>query len=249
MAHDHHDGTDEPHGLKEIPESIFADDDGSADARLAQALIRFAAGKAPLGEVVDALAYARVLVPVMASGEARHVGAHGLEQDAVASTGVVAVQLPDGRTALPIFTDVDAMKAWNPEARPIPAEGPRAALAAVAEEWGALVLNPAMETVLIPRPAMWALGRGEVWRPAVVDGVVDAEVRRAVADAVTLDDTVRAIDAVPGLNAEVAIVVGLVPGLTQEELGVVLGRVQEELASSDVIADRVDSLEIKLATA
>ena len=53
----------------------------------------------------------------------------------------------------------------------------------------------------------------------------------------------------PGLNAEVAIVVGLVPGLTQEELGVVLGRVQEELASSDVIADRVDSLEIKLATA
>jgi hypothetical protein len=27
--------------LKEIPESVLADDDGSADARLAQALIRF----------------------------------------------------------------------------------------------------------------------------------------------------------------------------------------------------------------
>src|SRR6218665_2373751 len=112
---------DEP--LKEIPESIFADDTGTADARLAQALIRYSRGKGPLTEVVDALAYARVLIPVLAHGERRHVGQHGLEQDAVASTGVVAVQMPDGRAALPIFTDVEAMRLWNPDARPIPAEG------------------------------------------------------------------------------------------------------------------------------
>src|SRR5690606_14509980 len=169
--------SDEP--LKEIPESIFADDTGTADARLAQALIRFSRGKGPLTEVVDALAYARVLIPVFAHGEERHVGKHGLEQDAVASTGVVAVQMPDGRAALPICTDVDAMKVWNPQARPVPAEGPRAALAADAAEWSALVLNPGMETVLIPRPAVWALGRGEHWRPAVVEGQVDEEIRAA----------------------------------------------------------------------
>src|SRR5680860_1522237 len=103
--------------LKEIPESVFADDDGTADARLAQALIRFSHGKAPLAEVVDALQYARVLVPVLADGEQRIMGKHGVEQDHVGSTGVVALQIPDGRSALPIFTDVDAMRTWNADAR------------------------------------------------------------------------------------------------------------------------------------
>lgn len=239
--------SDEP--LKEIPESIFADDTGTADARLAQALIRFSRGKGPLTEVVDALAYARVLIPVFAHGEERHVGKHGLEQDAVASTGVVAVQMPDGRAALPIFTDVDAMKMWNPQARPIPAEGPRAALAAVAEEWSALVLNPGMETVLIPRPAVWALGRGEHWRPAVVEGQVDEEIRAAVASAVSLDDSLRDVDVTLGRGAEVAIVLRLVPGLTQPEVEAVVQRVQRELSYSEIIAQRLDSLELRLSGA
>ncbi|WP_062465098.1 SseB family protein [Demequina soli] len=238
---------DEP--LKEIPESIFSDDDGSADARLAQALIRYSHGKAEMADVVDALAYARVLIPVMASGEKRVVGKHGLEQDEVASTGVVAVEMPDGRTALPIFTDVDAVKAWSDRARPIPAEGPRAALAAVAEGWSALVLNPGMETVLIPRPAVWALGQGEPWRPAVVDGTVAEDVRAAVQEAVALDELLRGVDAVPGRGAEVAVVLRLVPGLTQPELDAILERVQAQLARAAVVAQRIDSLELRLAQA
>jgi len=236
---------DEP--LKEIPESIFADDDGSADARLAQAIIKYSRGKGPLTDVVDALAYARVLIPVFAHGEQRHVGKHGLEQDSVASTGVVAVQMPDGRAALPAFTDVEAMRLWNPDARPIPAEGPRAALAAVNEEWSTIVLNPGMETVLIPRPAVWALGRGEHWRPAVVEGRVDDEVRSAVEAAVTLDDSLRRVGVAPGRGAEVAVVLSLVSGLTQPELDIILSRVQRELAYSDVVAQRLDSLELRLA--
>lgn len=235
--------------LKEIPESIFADDDGSADARLAQALIRHSRGKAPLGEVVDALAYARVLVPVLADGEQRGIGKHGLEQDHVASTGVVAVQMPDGRAALPIFTDVDAMKTWNADARPIPAEGPRAALAAISEEWSVMVLNPGMETTVIPRPAVWALGRGESYRPAINDGVIDDEVLQAVRDAVTLDERLRSVDVAPGRRSEVAIVLGLIPGLTQPEVDDLLRRVQRELAQSDVVAQRLDSLELRLAPA
>jgi len=235
--------------LKEIPESIFADDDGSADARLAQALIKYSRGKAPLTDVVDALAYARVLIPVFATGQGRHVGKHGLEQDTVASTGVVAVEMPDGRAALPAFTDVEAMRLWNPDARPIPAEGPRAALAAVNEEWSTIVLNPGMETVLIPRPAVWALGKGEHWRPAVVDGRVDDEVRAAVKNAVVLDESLLHVDVAPGRGAEVAIVLRLVSGLTQPEVDVVVSRVQRELAYSEVVAQRVDSLELRLAEA
>lgn len=234
--------------FKEIPESIFSDDDGSADAHLAQALIKFSRGKAPLLDVVDALAYARVLIPVLSSGEARHMGKHGVEQDEVASTGVVAVQMPDGRTALPVFTDVDAMKAWNDQARPIPAEGPRAALAAVAEEWSALVVNPGMETVTIPRPAVWALGQGQTWKPAVMNDAVVADVADAVADAVRLDEHLKEIAAIPGRGAEVAIVLRLLPGLTQAQVDAVVQRVQRELAGSEVVAQRVDSLELRLTS-
>jgi hypothetical protein len=234
---------------KEIPESIFADDDGSADALLAQALIRHGRGKAHLSEVVEALAYARVLVPVLASGDHRVVGKQGLEQDEVASAGVVAVELPDGRSALPIFTDVDAMRAWNPTARPIPAEGPRAALAAVAEGWSVLLINPARETVAIPRPAVWALGRGEVWRPAVVESEVDPEVRAAIRDSVSLDANLLEVDAVPGSQAEVAVVLGLTSGLGREELNAVVERVQAQLAASEVVAERVDSLQLRVVAA
>ncbi len=235
--------------LKDIPASVFADDDGSADARLAQSLIRFSRGKAPLAEVVDSLAYARILVPVVADGEERIMGKHGIEQDHVASTGVVALQAPDGRMALPIFTDVSAMHAWNAEARPIPAEGPRAALAAVSEGWSVLILNPGLETVLIPRPAVWALGSGEPWRPAVVDGVVVDEVREAIADAIPAVGVVRAVDALPGRGAEVAVVLSLEPGLDRTALDDVVRDVHEALAASTVIAERVDSLELRLATA
>ncbi len=235
--------------LKEIPSSVFADDDGSADARLAQSLIRFSRGKAPLAAVVDALAYARILVPVVADGEERIVGKHGIEQDHVASTGVVALQAPDGRMALPIFTDVHAMRAWNAQARPIPAEGPRAALAATAEGWSVLILNPGLETVLIPRPAVWALGSGEPWRPAVVDGVVVDDVKEAIADAIPTVGAVRAVDALPGRGAEVAVVLSLEPGLDRATLDDVVRDVHEALAASSVIAERVDSLELRLATA
>jgi hypothetical protein len=246
MSEHEYDPPSEP--LKEIPESVFADDDGSADARLAQALIRFSHGKAPLTEVVDALQYARVLVPVVAEGEQRMMGKHGVEQDHVGSTGVVALQIPDGRSALPIFTDVDAMRTWNADARPIPAEGPRAALAAAAEGWSVMVLNPVMESVVIPRPAVWALGKGETWRPAVVDDRVADDVREAIIDAVPLDDEVRSIDALPGRQAEVAVVVVLVPGLAQDAVDDAVRRVQDALAVAPVVADRVDSMELRLAT-
>ena len=231
---------------KDIPESVFADDDGSADARLAQSLIRHRRGKAPLADVVDALSYARVLVPIIASGDMRHVGEHGLEQDAVASTGVVAVELADGRRALPVFTDTDALAAWKPEARPVPVEGPRAALAAVAEQWSALVVNPAMEATIIPRPALWALAQGNPWQPAVIDGVVADDVRDALISAAMAEESIRDAACESGADAEVTVVLSVTEGLTAAELHAVVARVQERLGESPVVAERVDSLQLRV---
>ncbi len=87
-----------------------------------------------------------------------------------------------------------------------------------------------MESVIIPRPAVWALGQGETWQPAVVDDRVVDDVREAIVDAVPLDDEVRGIDAAPGRQAEVAVVVALVPGLARAAVDDAVRRVHEALA-------------------
>jgi antitoxin (DNA-binding transcriptional repressor) of toxin-antitoxin stability system len=174
------------------PTSAFAGDDGSADPGVAAALAALAAGTGGLAGVVAALAGTRVLVPVLAElevAETVEVGGHAHTVDKEASAGIVALQAPDGRTALPVFSSVAAMTAWRPEARPVPTEVVRAALSAVSEGWELLVLDAGGPvTALIPRPAVWALAQQQPWQPAVVDAgagpVVDTAVRVAVRTAV-----------------------------------------------------------------
>nr|WP_297422632.1 SseB family protein [uncultured Actinotalea sp.] len=232
------------------PTSAFAGDDGSADPALDAALAGLRDGRTVLPDVVAALAGARVLVPVLAEVEASATTASGLHVDKEASTGVVALATPDGRTALPVFTSTTSLAAWRADARPVPAEGPRAAAAALQEGWEVLVVDPGGPvTVLVPRTAVRALALGERWRPAVVDGAVVEEVRAAVAVALEQVPQVRAADAVPGDRAEVAVVVALAPGLDRDALDRVLRQVGSTLAAEEVVAARVDSLEMRVVTA
>ncbi len=252
------DGTSLPGHLRSIqPTSQFAGDDGSADAELAALLKGYAGGNTPLRVVVERLASTRVLVPVLAEAEAtgtvEHDGAR-LDVDSEASAGVVALQAPDGRRALPVFTSVDAMRAWRPDARPVPVEAPRAALSAVSEDWALLVVDPGGPvTALVPRPAVWALAQGRPWRPALeptADGlVVDPEVASAVADAAAPVQHVVRAHAEPGRTAEVAVVLALDPGLDRAGLDRVLASVNARLGASKVVSERVDSLELRIAAA
>ncbi|WP_298459798.1 SseB family protein [uncultured Cellulomonas sp.] len=235
------------------PSSPFAGDDGTADPALVDALRRYAAGTGGLGDVVQALAPTRVLVPMLAQLEVADVVVHeGHEHtvDKEASAGIVAVRTPDGRTAMPVFSCVAALNAWHPDARPVPSDVPRAALSAVGEGWEVVVLDPAGPvTAVLPRPAVWALARGERWHPAVVDGVVDREVAAAVADAVHGVPAVVEARAEAGRRAEVAVVLALAPGLDRVRLDAVLGEVNARLAADTVVAARVDALELRLTQA
>lgn len=156
------------------PTSAFAGDDGSADPRVAAALTALGDGTGTLAGVVEALAGTRVLVPVLAELEAAEtveVGGHAHTVDKEASAGIVALQAPDGRTALPVFSSVAAMAAWRRDARPVPTDVVRAALSAVSEGWELLVLDAGGPvTALLPRPAVWALAQQQPWRPAVLPG-------------------------------------------------------------------------------
>lgn len=232
------------------PSSGFAGDDGSADAELARLLAAHAAGAAPLREVVARLAQTRVLVPVLAELGELGETEDGLHVDKEASAGVVALEAPDGRRALPVFTSVATMTAWRADARPVPVEAPRAALSAVSEDWSLLVVDPAgPATVLVPRPAVWALAQGKEWRPAVEDDVVDPEVVAAVTSAVAPLQHVASAGAEPGRTAEVAVVLRLDPGLDRAGLDAVLAAVNARLGASDVVGERVDSLELRIGAA
>jgi SseB protein N-terminal domain len=114
-------------------ESPFRDDDGSADLRAAAALAAFGAGLGSEHAALSALAGSRLLVPVVAvrskpegpgraedhpeAGPGRAGGGdHGSEMSLPTLVG------HDGRSAIPVFTCVDALARWDAQARPVPAQ-------------------------------------------------------------------------------------------------------------------------------
>lgn len=240
---------------KELPPSSpFAGDDGSTPPALGAALARAhdeERSPAALAAVVEALADARVLVPVLAQLDVEGRTVDGFTIDKEASAGIVALEGPDGRTVLPVFSSTAAMALWDPAARPVPSTAVRAALSAVQEGWELLVVDPGGPvTVVIPRTATWALARQEAWRPAVVevDGAaqVDPAVQSSVRFSLAGIAEVRSVDAVPGERAEVALRLAIDAGLDRAGLDAVLARVNAALARDAVVAARVDSLELRV---
>lgn len=117
-------GHDLPHGGGRTlgdTNRTFADDDGSADPKVREALAAAADSNdtnAYLDAVVE-LCGSRLLVPIVASGD--HLDATGPEPSRHAEMTAVLLQRPDGAKAMLAFTSMDAMTAWHPQARPIPA--------------------------------------------------------------------------------------------------------------------------------
>ncbi|UFU04254.1 SseB family protein [Ruania suaedae] len=222
------------------PSSPYAGDDGSAPAALAAALSRPEQERLPA--VVAALAGVRVLVPVVAQvEEMAEPDEHGVAGEKSASAAMVTVAAPDGRAATPVFSSLDALHRWRSDARPIPVEGPRAALASVSDADGLVVLDPGGPvTVLLPRPAVWALARQRTWVPAIED----PEVRAAVGRAVAAVPEVGAIRVEPGRQAEIRVVLGLPAGLARERVEELLAAASRVLAADETVTERVDSLEL-----
>lgn len=236
---------------KELPPgSAFAGDDGSADEQLANLLLAHSMGMSSLERVVERLAQVRVLVPVLASLDKEDYTDDGHKFDKEASAGIVALEAPDGRKALPVFSSVTTMAHWRKDARPVPVDAIRAALSAVSEDWALLVVDPGSpHTALIPRPAVWAMAQQLPWKAAVENGVVDSEINTEIKRLLLgIPDIARA-HAEPGRKAEVAVALGINPGLTRAQLDVVLAAVNEALTSSNIISGRIDSLELRVGRA
>jgi hypothetical protein len=103
------------------------DDDGGVDPLL-QPLLTTGSSRA----VAVAMLRARLLLPVVAVRTAGD-----------ADMALPALIDPTGRRALPVFSSYDALRAWQPDARPVPMTGARVFMSAVGEGYDGVVLDVA----------------------------------------------------------------------------------------------------------
>lgn len=226
-------------------------DDGSASEPLIQAILRFHERAAGEAEVVDALRGERLLIPLVAELGEEGVGVGGMRADKSQELSIVTVAGPDGRNVLPAFTSVAAMSAWNPSARPVPVGAERVAMAAAGEQTDLVVLDPTSPTeFVLRRPALRALGLSMRWVPSYLDERVLA----AFVESALPEPSVLAVQLAPGdvdarlAGPELLVHLSLAAGLDASQLDAVVSRLQARWAESELIAERVDSIRVVLAS-
>ena len=231
----------------------FADDDGSANPALIEALAEFRANPTDPREVFKAFAASRLLIPLLADLGESGEGAHGQTVDKSADLSIVTVQTPDGQTGLPVFSSVAAMAVWNKTARPVPADAVRVALAAASEGNNRIILDPGSETEFVfRRPAIKAMATQQDWVPSFLNETVgrafaaplDESEPNVLAVYLEAGDPLSRLD-----GAELQISLKLVAGLSQDEVQALVSRLAETWSQSEVIAESVDSMQLRLLAA
>ncbi|MEU4998968.1 SseB family protein [Streptomyces sp. NPDC021622] len=166
---------------KNIPDPGFSDDNGSADPRLTSALAAWAEDRTAHGPVLEALAGARLLVPVVAVLGEVEEEENGLRREKTSDMAVPTLKAGD-RKALPAFTSTASLALWDPEARPVAVPLHQALAAAAHEQADTIVLDLAGPVPYeINRSALIALSEGRRSQDPLSDPAVTAAVRAAVA--------------------------------------------------------------------
>jgi hypothetical protein len=205
------------------------------------------------GLVVEALRSARVLSPLIAEAGDWGVTEQGATVEKTQELSVPHLLGPDGRVVAPIFSDTGAMAAWNPEARPIPVEGSRAALTTASDGLVAMVLDPGSAGSRVFRlSALEALASGAPYVPPWSDDGVRAGFARVMAE---FHETILVHRVVCGdptqslLGPEVLVVLGLAPGLGKEAVDALVDEISERCALDPVIAGRCDGVGLRILPA
>ncbi|MET7641929.1 SseB family protein [Streptomyces sp. NPDC005438] len=167
---------------KNIPDPGFPTDDGSADPALAEALDRWARDPSTEPALLDALATARLLVPVVAVLGEVEEGPDGLRREKTSDMAVPTLTAPGGRRALPAFTSVRALADWRADARPVAVPVERALQALTQENADTLVLDLAGPvTYQLAGPALRSLAQRLTGQRSGEDPEVHRELRQVLA--------------------------------------------------------------------
>jgi hypothetical protein len=134
---------------RRLPDARFAGDTGAASPAVTAALASYAADPARYLDTLGVLQDARVLVPVVAVlGEVEYDAA-GLAHDKTSDMAAVLLRGADGRLALLAFTGTESLRAWDPDARPVPVAARLAAQSALQDGAAALVVDVAGPTMFV----------------------------------------------------------------------------------------------------
>lgn len=244
-----HDTAGVPWAGRTLTGTGFDGDLGQADPRLVHALGEVRNDGDGDGDEVTLLAAvsgARLLVPVVAvPGETAEVGDRPNRLSGETSSDMAAITLvaADGAKALPAFTSLEAMAAWDPAARPVPVTAQRAALAAVQEGCESIVLDVGTRTPYALRPSMvWALATARVWTPAHLDPHVEA----AVSAAISTEPAATAYALGAGADGALRITLSLRPGLGPDDVRALVTRIGEHIATDGEVRARIDALTFTL---
>lgn len=133
------------------------------DARLAAALAAGESGPASRAELLASFVDATVLAGVTATATGLQEGPRGLTAESGAELAVLLLEAADGSRALPVFSDVQQLRRWRIDARPVPMTGAQACQAAVDDAGGHVVLDPAGAAIVLDLAEVTALAQG--WVP------------------------------------------------------------------------------------
>lgn len=248
MSHDKfHDSAGVPWEGRAFEPNSWAQDDGSCPRPLAELLSKDLLDQSAF---LNALRDQRLLIPLLAYLGESEIGPNGVLVDKSADLAIVAVKTPDGKTAIPAFTSVSQLEAWKPEARPVPVDARKVALACAGEGHERLVIDPAGRAVVLRRPALAALAQGLGWQKPEKN----PRVRELVQEVASKMDGIFSVDLFDGdpnndlSHAELKIQLGLRPGITPEGLKQLLHSFTEQLQTKE-FSDLVDSISLKIVMA
>ncbi|MGW2172084.1 SseB family protein [Streptomyces sp. NPDC001705] len=166
---------------KNIPDSGYSDDDGSADPRLGAALAAWAEDRTALAPVLEALKGARLLVPVVAVLGEVEEDENGLRREKTSDMAVPTLKA-GGRTALPAFTSTASLARWDPAARPVAVPVHQALQAAAHEKADTVVLDLAGPVPFeLSGAVLLALAEGRTTTDPLADPAVADAVRAVLA--------------------------------------------------------------------
>lgn len=218
----------------------FEGDEGAADPALVAAL-----EASDSSALMAALQGARLLVPIVAEPVETEVQ-DGLTVDKQTDMAAVTLVAPDGERALPVFTSLESIAAWDPAARPVPVTSARAGQAAVSELCDVIVIDVAGPKTSVLRPSMvWALAQEREWLIPHEDPFV----ARAVAAALDEESAVRSHvieEGAPAGQGILGLVLELTEGLDPSQIQQIATRVGERLATDGELRARIDGLAFRI---
>ena len=223
-----------------------------ADIDLMNSIARFRSGGCGSESVLEAIGKARLLIPLIANLGESGDGAHGHQVDKSADLSIVTVLTPDNQRALPVFSSVAAMNHWNPQARPVPNDGRKVALAAASEGNTRLVLDPMGDSeFVVRRPGIAAIAQDLPWvtpanNPEVVEIINSVLADSGFVESFTLvegDPTCKL------LGQELLVVLYLEPGLNETQLKELETEFFAQIANSERFVELVDSVGVKFLKA